>query len=332
MKFLGISKKNDFEVNGKTVLLTGGSDGMGKSVARILAQKGANIVIVARNVEKLKAALEEIKTFAAKPESQKFHFISADVSKAGEAVRVVSEVSTWNGGLPPDIVWCVAGASHPALFLEASPEILRKQMDLNYWSCADMAHAILSQWLSPNSSTAGKPRHLIFTSSSVAFFSIAGYGPYSPAKAALRSLSDTLTQEVKLYTSSVKIHTVFPGSILSAGYENENKMKPEITKILESDDPKQTPDVVAERSIKGLENGEYLITTNWLASAMRACTWGGSRRNNWLVDSMFMGVTNIAWPFVQRDLDGKVLKYGRKHGHPSTYSKTTHCEDTVTQK
>lgn len=194
-------------------------------------------------------------------------------------------------------------------------------MDLNYWSSADMAHAILSQWLSPDSPTAGKPRHLIFTSSVLGFFSIAGYGPYSPAKAALRSLSDTLTQEIKLYTSSVKVHTVFPGSILTTGFDTENKIKPEITKILEQDDPKYTPEAVAEMSVKGLEKGEYLITTGWMASAMRACAWGGSRRNNWLVDSVLMGVTNLAWPFIQKDLDGKVTKFGMKHGHPSTYSK-----------
>jgi 3-dehydrosphinganine reductase len=69
--------KNRFPVEGKvralplfhglttdavqTVLLIGASEGMGLSVAKILAQKGANIVIVSRNVEKLESALQEIK-------------------------------------------------------------------------------------------------------------------------------------------------------------------------------------------------------------------------------------------------------------------------------
>ena len=44
----------------QTVLLTGGSEGMGKSVAIELAKKGANIIIVARNVEKLESAIKEI--------------------------------------------------------------------------------------------------------------------------------------------------------------------------------------------------------------------------------------------------------------------------------
>jgi len=41
----------------QTVLLTGGSSGMGRGVAKILAQKGANIVIVARNQERLAEAI-----------------------------------------------------------------------------------------------------------------------------------------------------------------------------------------------------------------------------------------------------------------------------------
>lgn len=44
----------------KTVLLTGGSQGLGKAVGQLLASKGANVIIVARNVQKLEAALQEI--------------------------------------------------------------------------------------------------------------------------------------------------------------------------------------------------------------------------------------------------------------------------------
>ena len=44
----------------KTVLLTGGSQGMGKSVGRMLAQQGANVIIVARTVKKLEEAIKEI--------------------------------------------------------------------------------------------------------------------------------------------------------------------------------------------------------------------------------------------------------------------------------
>lgn len=216
----------------------------------------------------------------------------------------------------------MAGGSYPKLFLETSQEQLRQQMDLNYWPCADMAHAILKDWLSPAQATSTNERHLIFTSSSLAFYSIAGYSPYSPAKAALRTLCDTLYQEIMLYSSTVKIHTVFPGSIDSPGFATENLTKPGVTKVLEESDPLQSPEAVAYKSIAGLERGEYLIVVNFLAAAMRGCSWGGSPRNNWVIDTLMIWLTSFAWMIIAPLQKGDVKKYAKKHGHPSTYSKT----------
>jgi 3-dehydrosphinganine reductase len=198
---------------------------------------------------------------------------------------------------------------------------MRQQMDINFWTCVDMAHAILTDWLGPSSTGKGQERHLVFTSSVIAFYSVAGYAPYAPGKAAIKTLSDTLAQEVLLYDEKVKIHTVFPGTISSPGLERENMSKPAITHVLEESDPVQTPDEVAAKSIAGLERGEYLVAVSWLGIAMRGCAWGGSARNNWVVDTMVTWITSIAWMFVGRDLDGKVRAYGKKNGHPSTYAK-----------
>lgn len=194
-------------------------------------------------------------------------------------------------------------------------------MDLNYWSHADMAQAILSEWLSPEGVKSNKERHLIFTASALSLWSIAGYSPYAPAKAALRSLADTLYHEVELYSQKVKIHIVFPGTIDSPGLVQENKLKPAITFQLEKDDPVQSPHEVARKSIEGLSRGEFLITTNWLTLAMRGCSWAGSPRNNWLNDTIVTWVTSVAWMFIQPDMVAKVRAYGKKNGHPSTYTK-----------
>lgn len=215
----------------------------------------------------------------------------------------------------------MAGGSYPKLFLEMTQEQLRQQMALNYWPCADMAQAILGEWLKPSEARADNLRHLIFTSSTLAFYPIAGYSSYSPAKAAMRSLCDTLSQEVLLYSDSVKLHTIFPGSIDSPGYVNENLSKPEVTKILEKDDPVQSAEQVASKAIAGLEKGEYLVTVGFLGAAMRGCSWGGSPRNNWVLDTLMTWITAIAWMFIGPDLDGKVKKYGRDHGHPSAFVK-----------
>lgn len=194
-------------------------------------------------------------------------------------------------------------------------------MDLNYWSHADMAYAVLADWLKPETIAAGKERHLVFTSSAIAFWSIAGYGAYAPPKAAIKALADTLFQEVQLYDPNVRIHTVFPGTIDSPGFAEETKTKPEITKILEKDDPVQTEEEVARKSIKGLEDGEFLIVVNWLTYAMRGGAWGGSVRNNWFIDTIVSFIVAIAWLFVSPDLNGKVKKHAKTYGHPSMYGK-----------
>jgi 3-dehydrosphinganine reductase len=197
-------------------------------------------------------------------------------------------------------------------------------MDINYWAAAEMAHGILSEWLDPAALETGvAPKHLIFTSSVVAFYAPVGYAPYGPAKAALRCLGDTLYQEMLLYGGgdAVRIHIVCPGSILSAGYENEQKTKPAITNEIEESDPKQKPEEVAAASIKGLEAGEYLITVNWLGRLMKAQAWGGMPRSNWLIDTILTLLSSFVWMIVQPMIDRQVKAHGKKFGHPSIYVK-----------
>lgn len=205
-------------------------------------------------------------------------------------------------------------------------------MDMNYWAAAYLAHAALKLWTSPSSSTnpsaanSPAPRHFIMTSSSLAFVGVAGYAPYSPAKAAMRSLADTLRSEFNLYNGArqhpsssgpaadLKVHIVCPGTILSPGHEKEDETKHPVTRILEEGDPRQTEDEVAAASIRSLEKGHYLITTQFLGHAMRASALGGSPRNNWLVDTVFSWITSIAWLFIGPDMESKVYNYGKQHG------------------
>ncbi|KAI9759035.1 MAG: 3-dehydrosphinganine reductase [Chaenotheca gracillima] len=333
---MGLFKsRNHFPVNGRTVVITGGSQGMGKGVAKQLAKKGANVVIVARNVEKLKVALESIKNEAIHPETQRFTYISADLINPEDSVRVMREVKAWNSNTAPDIVWCVAGGTHPDFFINMDTHQLREDMDQNYYSASFMAHATLREWLQPSKnseaklpSSSEKPRHLIFTSSIVAFYSMVGYSQYAPAKTALRALSDALSQELQVYNGArrrkgspspeadVKVHTVFPATIFTPGYEEENLTKPAILKKLEESDGGQTEDEVATASIRGLERGDYLVTTTWLGSLMRSSAWGGSPRNSWIVDPVFSWLSSIVWPFAQSDMDRTVFKWGKENGLP----------------
>jgi len=187
-------------------------------------------------------------------------------------------------------------------------------MDSNYLSSAYCAHAFLQPWLQSGAPAKDpQPKHLIFTSSIISFFPLVGYSPYTPAKHALRGLSDTLRQELQLYhpLCNIRTHTIFPGTIFSPSYKIENRTKPAITKKLEENDGGQTPEEVAATSIKGLERGEELVTSGILAKAMKAGSLGNSGRNGWgIADTLMAWVVAIVIVVVRRDMDGTVRKWG----------------------
>lgn len=312
---------------------------MGRELAKLLSQRGAHLILVARNTEKLQSALDYAKSFAKNPSTQRFHYIPADVSVESENERLLAEATAWNNGVAPEIVWANAGASKPQLFLEASIETIRQQMDLNYWAAAYLAHKTLKAWLYPDTpyealpkgAKAEAPRHFIMTSSALAFVNLAGYSPYGPAKAALRNLADGLRSEILLYNAArrsnkktnqvpapfdINIQCIFPGTIKSPGLEQENKTKHAVTFLLEETDPAQTETEAAVASIKGLEAGNFMTPTNWLVELMRISTLGGSPRDNLIKDTLGQWVTSLVWLFVGPDLEGKVWGWGKKEGMP----------------
>lgn len=273
--------------------------------------------------------------------AQHFHWLTADLTSPSESARIIAEATALNNGAPPDIVWCCAGSSHPTLFVDTPIGEIRNMMDQNYFTAAYMAHAALHAWLKPSPSKAKsepesssssaaarqqpvpsqslEPRHLIFTASFLSFFTMAGYAPYSPSKAALRSLSDSLSQEMHLYASPVRLHTIFPATIFTESFDAENRVKSDLTKKLEEGDPGQTADEVAAIAIQGLEKGEELVTTTWLTRLVMTSALGGSVRNGWAVlDTALSWVMGLVLVVVRRGMDAEVRKWGREHGESGT--------------
>ena len=176
---------------------------MGKEVAKLLSQRGANVILVARNEDKLQSAMEYVKAAAKNAATQRFHFISADVTREAENERMLREATAWNNGTPPEIVWANAGSAVPGLFLDFKTETMKQQMDINYWAAVYLAQHTLKTWLYPETpytqpekgAKPELPRHFIITSSVIAYANITGYGGYAPAKAALKNLCDGLRHE-----------------------------------------------------------------------------------------------------------------------------------------
>ncbi|KAM0323564.1 hypothetical protein ACHAPQ_008642 [Fusarium lateritium] len=297
--------RNELPVEGRTVLIAGGSRGLGLAAACQLASKGANVAIGARDPEVLKEALAQVEKSARSP-TQRFFSLTADVTKAAECVRVIAEVTAWNDDNPPDIVWCCSGSAHPTLFVDTPIEQLQTMMDSNYFSSAYMAHATLNTWLRPaidgvvKKTSEAKPlaaRHIIFTGSFVSLYSFAGFTPYSPSKAAIRSLSDSLSQEMNLYAGAhpdeprVRIHTVFPATMPTKSLDDENRVKTDVTEEL----------VATSTIIR-------LVMTTVMGGAIRGGFWTG------LANTILSWIVMFVMVFIRWDMDVKVRNWGKKHG------------------
>uniref|UniRef100_UPI00312DD7E8 3-ketosphinganine reductase n=1 Tax=Apiospora marii TaxID=335849 RepID=UPI00312DD7E8 len=325
---MGWFNHNHMPVEGRTILITGGSEGTGLGAACVFASKGANVVIVSRTQAKLDEAVKSIETQAKSPETQRFHAIAADVTEPGYAERVVADATAWNKGQPPEIVWCLAGLATPMLWTdEEAMKAARYNMDVNYWGSAEMSQAIMRAWLLPEqrgekqSSTARSSRpaaaakHIIFTGSVLSTFSLAGHGPYAPSKFAVRALADALVQEVRVYPPEVpiEVHLVLPNSITTAGYERENATKPPVTHALEGADTPQSVREVVGLAIAGLEKGRYFVTTSFVGNLMRWSAMGNSPRDNWFVDTVMGSVLPWIMLYVTWDMRKTISSWAKKN-------------------
>ncbi|KAJ3222833.1 3-dehydrosphinganine reductase [Clydaea vesicula] len=287
---------SNWNPKGKHVYITGGSQGLGKSLAIQLAKLGADITIVARKIEVLRLASDEIKA-ARISEKQKVNYVVGDVSSNESAINALKEATRLVGRCP-EYVFTIAGSSIPGYLLNLDVKQYETQMKLNYLGTVYTIKEASRLMLEAN--VKGK---LITCSSLAALVGFIGYSAYSPSKHAVRGFSEILRQEMLLY--DIDVHCLFPGSILTEGFNEENKIKPKITLELEGTDG-MTPEAVARESIKGLSKGETFIVCEPLGEIFLACGLGFLPCNNLFTHAICIGLSWIVCPALRLYSDFKV--------------------------
>ncbi|AHM62273.1 short-chain dehydrogenase [Flammeovirgaceae bacterium 311] len=113
-------------MQGKVVLITGGTSGIGLALARVFGRKGAKVVITGRNKGKLEEARQQL-------EEQGYLVLAVQADAALEAdnQRMVEEAIAQFGRL--DVLICNAGISMRALFEDLKLEVFRQVMDINFY-------------------------------------------------------------------------------------------------------------------------------------------------------------------------------------------------------
>jgi NAD(P)-dependent dehydrogenase (short-subunit alcohol dehydrogenase family) len=180
------------ELNGRVIIVTGASSGIGLATAKALAAKGAKVALLARSTTEL-AALE--KTLAGSLA------VRADVTDFDGLRLAIGEVKERYGRI--DALVNNAGRSYGVSVEQIDPKIFDEIFHLNV-----LGPIVAMQAVIPTMRAQGGGS-IVNVNSGTAFMTIPGYSVYSSSKRAL--LGFTLTARAELAADSIVVSEVYPG-------------------------------------------------------------------------------------------------------------------------
>jgi 3-dehydrosphinganine reductase len=266
------------DFHGTSVIVTGGSSGIGKATAKLLVRRGANVAIIARRQALLDAALTELEAERV-DKAQVFQACSADLSDWEQAQSSVSTVTA--GGRVPDVLINCAGMARPGYFEKLSIEIFRQTMDVDFFGTLYPCKLVAPMMMERGSG------HIVNFSSGAGFLGVFGYTAYSAAKFAIRGFSDVLRSELKPYGVSVSI--VFPPDTDTPQLLEENKYKPLETERISGTIKPVQPEQVAKAVVQAIERNKYVVIPNLELSLFYALTNGVQSFVRWYFDRVIAG-------------------------------------------
>jgi 3-oxoacyl-[acyl-carrier protein] reductase len=193
-------------IKDKSVIVTGGSKGIGKGIARVFAAQGAKVTIAARGEESLKAAVEELNNAGGN-----VSFQTCDVSDWESVQGMVSKVADANGGV--DILCANAGAFPQTKIVDMDPAEWDQVMGTNLRSSFLCVKACI-----PHFESAGKGRVVLTSSITGPVTGFPGWAHYGASKSGQLGFLKTAAMELSKYNTT--INAVMPGNIYTEGLQD----------------------------------------------------------------------------------------------------------------
>ncbi len=200
---------------GRIALVTGGTDGLGRATAVMLAEHGFRVFAGGRSAERV-AALQQL----AQERKLPLTAIELNVCDDASVDRAVTEIEKTAGTV--DVLVNNAGIAIAAVMEEITLADLRRQFETNYFGLVRMSQRVLP----------GMRRKLsgrIINMSSIAGKLVSPlFGPYSSSKHAVEAVSDALRLEV--YSFGIKVVLIEPGYISTSMNRNAAELSSEYAK------------------------------------------------------------------------------------------------------
>lgn len=219
-------------IQGKTILITGGASGIGLEAAKQFLENGAKVIISGRNVDKLNAAKELYPNLTA---------IKSDVANEEDAISLFNQVKEL-GGI--DILYNNAGVGVPPLNLgicnEKHLEGAAYEMNVNYLGVIRLNNLFLNMLKARNEAA------IINTTSLLSIVPSLIEATYSASKTALAFYTKSLREHLKIINSKVKVFELLPPLVATEMTESRN-------------DKKISTEALVKGLIAGLKKDQYTI-------------------------------------------------------------------------
>lgn len=233
--------KSPFSLQGKTILVTGASSGLGRQIAISSAAQGARVVITGRDAGRLQATFDSL---AGAGHVQ----LCAELTSAEERERLVQCVSALDG-----VVHC-AGKQMLSPLRQLSESLMTEMYNVNF-----LAPVMLTQRLLQKNVIA-QQASIVFLLSTAAHIGTRGVGPYSAMKSALLGIIRCLALEQA--KRKVRVNGISPSVVLTPMWVGGGEDQAEHRKAQEARHPLGlgTPEDVANAALYLLSDASRWVT------------------------------------------------------------------------
>jgi L-fucose dehydrogenase len=241
----------DLHLANKVIIVTGGARGIGKSIARALAEEGAISVIVDRSEESIKTLPDS---------SQKSHFFKADLTSAEACKKIIEEIVNEFGHI--DGIVNNAGSNDGIGLENGSPEAFVKSLTSNAGHYYYMAHYALPALKASHGS-------IVNIGSKTSVTGQGGTSGYVAAKGAILAL--TREWAVELLPYHIRVNAVIPAEVATplydawlSGFADPQEKLKQVSKKIPLENRLTKPEEIADTVLFLLSDRASHTTGQWL--------------------------------------------------------------------